>query len=147
MIRDSIKKDELDNYLNLLPEIAKLLNMSVSAVEHYPTDIQRLLCDVYTNNYKADEITLKQALGQIVQLNTITEQEIKIALSASEKNTPNNHNESHQTKPEYPEQKKQAILTREQIIRNAKIIRDNYYRNQQQLQLAEQEEQIQRKKQ
>lgn len=149
LIYRTIEQAKFDDYLSLIPEIAKLLNMSVSAIKRYPHDIQHILCEIYANNYKADEITLKQALGQVVQLNSETEQEIKNAVSAPEKTDEvisHKHNKNSQTQQEHQEIKKRALLTREQIIRNAKIIRDNYY-NQRQGQFVEQNEQIERKKQ
>lgn len=150
MLNDKdLEQVEADNYLSLIPEIARLLNMSVSAVKRYPNDIQHILCEIYANNYKADEITLKQALGQVVQLNTETEQEIKNSVSdfeKTDKDISQKNNESRRVQQEFQEQgKKRALLTREQIIRNAKIIRDNYYR--QQRQFIEQDEREERKKQ
>lgn len=152
LIDRTIEQSKSDDYLSLIPEIARLLNMSVSTVKRYPNDIQHILCEIYANNYKADEITLKQALGQVVQLNSETEQEIKNSTYASEKAKKvdkvisHKHNENSQIQQEHQEVRKRALLTREQIIRNAKIIRDNYY-NQQQGQFVEQNEQIERKKQ
>jgi len=153
LIDRTIEQSKSDDYLSLIPEIARLLNMSVSAVKRYPNDIQHILCEIYANNYKADEITLKQALGQVVQLNSETEQEIKNYTYASEKAKKfdkgisyNKHSENNQIQQEHQKVKKRALLTREQVIRNAKIIRDNYY-NQQQGQFVEQNEQIERKKQ
>ena len=105
-----MKNTAPENYLSLLPEIAALLNISVSSVRQYPTDIQKILCEVYINNYHSDEISIKQALGQIVQLNTETEKQIEQA----------------QAVPKSQEQKKrlsaQKILSREQLLHNAKII-------------------------
>lgn len=152
LIDRTIEQSKSDDYLSLIPEIARLLNMSVSTVKRYPNDIQHILCEIYANNYKADEITLKQALGQVVQLNSETEQEIKNAVSAPKKSEKTDevishkHNENNQIQQEHQKVKKRALLTREQVIRNAKIIRDNYY-NQRQGQFVEQNEQIERKKQ
>ena len=69
-----------ESYKSLLPEIANLLNMSVSSIEKYPADIQKALCNIYTDNYYSDQITIKQALGRVVQLNTETEKQIEQAL-------------------------------------------------------------------
>lgn len=135
-----------ENYKSLLPEIANLLNLSVSAVKRYPTDIQIALCNTYVNNYKSDEITIKQALGQIVQLNSKTENEVK-------RYTKNPLKDSEKQKESvlgelFAEEIKQAqktdcenkqktfenknkhstkgFLSREQIIKNAKIISEKY---------------------
>lgn len=78
------------NYLALLPEIAKSLNVSVSSLESRPLDVQMMLAQVYINNYYADNIAIKEALGQVVELNTVTENEIEQAkqIEMSANNTP-----------------------------------------------------------
>ena len=99
-----------ENYKSLLPEIANLLNVSVSVIERYPADIQRALCDTYTDYYNSDQITIKQALGRVVQLNSETERQIE---------------QSKQAAPQEEQNKKlsaQAVLSREQILNSAKII-------------------------
>lgn len=100
-----------ENYKSLLPEIANLLNVSVSVIERYPADIQRALCDTYTDYYHSDQITIKQALGQIIQLNSETENQIK---------------QAKQSAPQQEQENKklsaQAVLSREQILNSARII-------------------------
>lgn len=99
-----------ENYKSLLPEIANLLNVSVSVIERYPADIQRALCDTYTDYYNSDQITIKQALGRVVQLNSETERQIE---------------QSKQAAPQEEQNKKlsaQAVLSREQILNSARII-------------------------
>ncbi len=90
------------SYKSSLPEIANLLNTSVSAIEKYPSDIQKALCHIYADNYHSNQITIKQALGRVVQLNTETEKQIE------------------QTKQKVPDQEQeskklsaQALLSRE----------------------------------
>ena len=99
-----------ENYKSLLPEIANLLNVSVSVIERYPADIQRALCDTYTDYYHSDQITIKQALGRVVQLNSETERQIE---------------QSKQAAPQEEQNKKlsaQVVLSREQILNSARII-------------------------
>lgn len=100
-----------ENYKSLLPEIANLLNVSVLVIERYPADIQRALCDTYTDYYHSDQITIKQALGQIIQLNSETENQIK---------------QAKQSAPQQEQENKklsaQAVLSREQILNSARII-------------------------
>lgn len=135
-----------ENYKSLLPEIANLLDLSVSAVERYPTDIQIALCNTYVNNYKSDEITIKQALGQIVQLNSKTENEVKRYAKNHLKNSEKQkepvlselfaeeikqaQKTDYENKQKTFENKKKystnGFLSREQIIKNAKIISEKY---------------------
>ena len=60
------------NYKALLPEIAEMLNTSVSALENRPSDVQMMLAQIYTANSSADSATIREALGQVVELNTAT---------------------------------------------------------------------------
>ena len=103
-----------ENYKSLFPEIANLLNTSVSVIERYPNDIQRALCEIYTENYHSDQITIKQALGRVVQLNSETENQIK---------------QAKQSAPQQEQENKklsaQAVLSREQILNSARIIAEN----------------------
>lgn len=99
-------------YKSLLPEIARLLNISVSMIERYPSDIKIALCDIYTDHYRSDPITIKQALSQVVQLNAETQKQIE---------------QAKQKEPQRQEQltKKlstQAVLSREQILESGRIL-------------------------
>ena len=109
--RQHSNNSDPESYKSLLPEIAKILNQSVSSLERYPTDIQKALCDIYTDNYHSDDITIKQALGRVVQLNTETEKQIEQA----KQKAPDQEQESKKLSA-------QALLSREQILKNAKII-------------------------
>ena len=60
------------NYKALLPEIAEMLNTSVSALENRPSDVQIMLAQIYIANSSADSATIREALGQVVELNTAT---------------------------------------------------------------------------
>lgn len=60
------------NYKALLPEIAEMLNTSVSALESRPSDVQMMLAQIYIANSSADSATIREALGQVVELNTAT---------------------------------------------------------------------------
>ena len=126
---------DAESYKSLLPEIADLLNTSVSSIEKYPTDIQKMLCEVYTGNYHSDEISIKQALGQIVRLNTETERQIKqIQQNAVDQ-------EQERKKPST-----QAVLSRELIIESArKIAEKEHQRSECQIHAAEYEHRRQHK--
>ncbi len=66
------KPESSGDYKALLPEIAEMLNMSVSALEKRPSDVQMMLAQIYTANSSADSATIREALGQVVELNTAT---------------------------------------------------------------------------
>lgn len=65
-----------DDYKVLLPEIAEMLNTSVSALESRPSDVQMMLAQIYIANSTADSATIRAALGQVVELNTATQDTI-----------------------------------------------------------------------
>lgn len=116
-----------ESYRSLLPEIANLLNTSVSYIEKYPTDIQKTLCEVYIAHFDSNEIIIKQALGQVIQLNTETEKQIEQAKQQA----------LHQEQ-ENKRFSAQAVLSRELIMESAKIIAEkNQQRNNRQLQNEE----------
>lgn len=54
----------------LLPEIATLLDMSISQLEQYPTEIKQALCLIYVNNSNIEKEKVISALNNIVQLDT-----------------------------------------------------------------------------
>src|SRR5574344_389344 len=126
-------KSALQNYKNLLPEIANLLNLSVSSLERYPTDIQKILCDIYINNYRSDDIALKEALAQVIKLNTETVSDIEQLEhkpSAVKKSDERQRTITEHQKSEQKEKQKYAssvFLTREQIIKNNKTTSNEIY--------------------
>ena len=74
---DFSKKDGTVEYVkSLLPEIANTLNCSVGELEERPFDVQIALAQTYVNVSSADELTIKVALSQIIELNTQTQTEI-----------------------------------------------------------------------
>lgn len=118
MERTLENQKSLQDYSTLLPEIADLLNVSVSTLEHYPTDMQAMVCQIYINNYHLDEVSTIQAIGNVLNLNIDTENHIEnnkaIELEKSEKPSQEKYNSC--------DAEKSSILSRKQIIRNAKII-------------------------
>ncbi len=125
---------EFNNYKTLLPEIADLLNVSLSSLEQYPPDIQMILCSTYVNTYKSDDISIKQALGQIIQLNTETQSEIEKSANNLSKTLSSDRLLAEKTQQSQKEdyeiqksaQKTKSLLSREQIIKNSKIIAEKY---------------------
>lgn len=106
--------DNADDELNvLLPEIAKLLNVSVSNLEHYPSDLRKLICQIYIDSYDSDDDTKRSALSQVISLNAEhmnaqTMRQNTIRQSAQRQNDKTSD--------------KKYILTRRTIMNNAKII-------------------------
>lgn len=88
---------EANNYSALFPEIALLLNVSVKSIESRPVDIQMMLAQIYINNCNADSIAIKEALGQVIELNAITQKEIMQAQQdkSNANNTPERRNDVH----------------------------------------------------
>lgn len=130
--RQHSNNSDPESYKSLLPEIANLLNTSVTAIEKYPSDIQKTLCHIYANNYHSDQITIKQVLGRVVQLNSETEKQIEQA----KQKAPDQEQESKKLSA-------QALLSREQILRNARIIAEkNQQMNNRQAQSVEYEQPV-----
>lgn len=109
--------DNADDELNvLLPEIAKLLNVSVSSLERYPSDLRKLICQIYIDSYDSDDDSKRSALSQVISLNaehlnaqTMRQNTIKQAAQRQNDQTSENS-------------EKKYILTRRTIMNNAKII-------------------------
>lgn len=95
----------------LLPEIAKLLNVSVSSLERYPSDLQKLLCQVYIDSYDSDDGRKLSALSQVISLN------IENTDNPLFSNTANQQKQESKDSDE-----RKYILTRKTIMDNARII-------------------------
>lgn len=90
--------------VKVLNEVAEMLNISISVIEHYPTDLQRLLINTY--------LTSKTYKSAIERLQTV----IDLSLPKEPKKVKAPHKTL--TKP------KGYLLTRQTIIDNAKIIKN-----------------------
>lgn len=121
--------DEVSNngYQSLLPEIAELMNVSVSKLENYPRDMQMFLCQTYINNYNLTDESAKQALCSVINLEStenkhIVEQlEPEHAEKVSQEEKQNNLL-SYDTKVQ---EDKTFFISRKQILQNAKLIESN----------------------
>lgn len=90
-LTDFSKKDGAVEYVkSLLPEIANTLNCSVGELEERPFDVQIALAQTYVNVSSADELTIKVALSQIIELNTQTQTEIDRLIAERSKENENN---------------------------------------------------------
>ena len=96
-----------ENYKLLLPEIAEILNMSVTEIESRPADIQQMLCHIYKRNDQSDKPTIQKALGEVISLNIKTRKEIETA----------------------EKEKELSSSTSKSTIQNAENDKDNYKRS------------------
>ncbi|MCQ4021741.1 MULTISPECIES: hypothetical protein [unclassified Ruminococcus] len=108
--------DNADDELNgLLPEIAKLLNVSVSILERYPSDLRRLICQIYIDSYDSDDDSKRSALCQVISLN------VEQLNAQTMRMQQDNVNQVAQQQNDQTLERK-YILTRRTIMNNAKII-------------------------
>lgn len=89
---------------NLLKEIADMLDISISVLEHYPTDLQQLLKTTFLHSKTVE--SAKERLKTVIDL------------SMPEKESPKN-----EVKSKSLVKNKDYLLTRQTIINNAKIIK------------------------
>lgn len=84
------KADSFEEYMTLLPEIADVLNTSVTALNEESRDIRLLLAQTYADLWHSDDVTIKQALGRVLDLNPETEKEVQehFLSKLNEGNTP-----------------------------------------------------------
>lgn len=89
---------------NVLIEIADMLDISISVLEHYPTDLQQLLITTFLHSKTVE--SAKERLKTVIDL------------SMPEKESPKN-----EVKSKSLVKNKDYLLTRQTIINNAKIIK------------------------
>jgi len=88
----------------VLKEIADMLDISISVLEHYPTDLQQLLITTFLHSKTVE--SAKERLKTVIDL------------SMPEKESPKNEMKSKSLV-----KNKDYLLTRQTIINNAKIIK------------------------
>lgn len=69
MMREIQSRKNSDGYKVLLPEIAELLNMSVSFLKSRPDEVQEGICKAYVNLWYCDTDTIKRELSEILKIN------------------------------------------------------------------------------
>lgn len=111
------------NYMELLPEIAKIMNMPVSQLKSKPVDILQLLCHVYQRNYKSDKLTIQLALCEFIKPNEQTKKEIEAARKEKEESISSEYNKENQSF------KRNMINRMEQVDRMLKNSHDEMSRN------------------
>lgn len=64
------RKSDNNGYMSLIPEIANILNTSVSFLKNRPDELQEILCKRYVNLWCCDTPTIKRELSEVLNLNT-----------------------------------------------------------------------------
>ena len=82
LLRELKKQKFPNNYLNLLPEIAKILHTTVGTLQSRPQEIQIALCKTFVDFWLCDTATIQRELDKIITVNgrtvsDIQEQEMK----------------------------------------------------------------------
>lgn len=126
MIKDtnidiSVKDNDYNNTLN---ELSNILNVSVSTIEHYPTDLKKLLFQTYINHCSEDKNIAKQAVLNIVNLDKKQVDIIQPKTKANPKSIQKQDMGSKRmlTVSDVVKSKKAYVITRKTILNNAKKI-------------------------
>lgn len=100
-----------DEILVLLPEIADILDTSVSRLRKNPADVQERLAETYINYWHSDDQTILKALKNVLVFDR--EAEIKLDTAAAQKQAPAAVMEQPHTEKQHSEQENQIKKQRE----------------------------------
>lgn len=114
----SVPKDS-NNIEKLLPEIAGVLNVSTSQLEQYPKDVQQFLCQTYINECELGKDDIANALNQIINLDIDS---IGITKEDRKADPPNIEKELKEADKNKSQNKRNYLISRNQIIENARKI-------------------------
>ena len=92
----------------LLPEIAEILNISISQLEQYPADVQLILCQTYINECKFGKDDVAKILNQVINLDI---DNIGITKEVKELNPPNLDNELSESDKKVNQNKRTYLLS------------------------------------
>lgn len=86
-----------NNYLDLLPEISEIMDVSASSLENRPMEIKLYLAQAYIDNWFSDKVTIQKELNRVTELGyyakkEIEENELKITDSTSNKEIDKSNN-------------------------------------------------------
>lgn len=126
MERELSRCEQNSDYDRLLPEIAELMNVSVSQLENYPRDMQMFLCQTYINNYQLDKEAVKLALCNVINLNVPSEPQNQTKENLLQKTSQERQDKFLPACDELSNEKRTFHISRKQILHNAKVISDNY---------------------
>lgn len=68
MERERSRQEQTADTDKLYPQIAEALNISISQLEQYPSDMKQILCQAYINNCELGKDDVAEALNGIVNL-------------------------------------------------------------------------------
>lgn len=139
--------EDLSNVKALLPEIAEVLNVSVSSLERKPPDMQIQLAAAYTNAYPADAQTLKNVLkGELPLVKEPPEMPQEAEKTQPEKQQINNDNAEKIQRHEMAEKHEKGgpYMSINIIKAEAKRIREERYSKRNAVQITEKTEEIER---
>lgn len=77
MILEIQSKKISDGYRVLLPEIAEILNTSVSFLKSRPDEVQEGICKAYVNLWYCDTDTIKRELSDMLKINFSVEHDVE----------------------------------------------------------------------
>lgn len=122
MERERSRQEQTADTDKLYPQIAEALNISISQLEQYPSDMKQILCQAYINNCELGKDDVAEALNGTVNLD-IDEVGIK-EIEKQQDNTAVD-NELRQTEVTERKNKRSYLLSRNQILQNARTIADS----------------------
>lgn len=76
IIRDIKNRKNGSSYLVLIPEVAEILEMSVSTLKSRPEEIQETLCRTYVDMWYCDSFTIRKRLSELL-MTEVHEEELK----------------------------------------------------------------------
>ena len=122
MERELSRLEQNNEYEKLLPEIAELMNISVSQLEQYPRDMQQLLCRAYINESALGKDNAANVLNNIINLDI---DNIGVKEEEKQQDKPVIDNELSEKEKNVRKNKRSFLVSRNQILQNAKTISDN----------------------
>lgn len=122
MERERSRQEQTADTDKLYPQIAEALNISISQLEQYPSDMKQILCQAYINNCELGKDDVAEALNGIVNLDVD-----EVGIKEVEKQQDNTavDNELRQTEVTERKNKRSYLLSRNQILQNARTIADS----------------------
>lgn len=119
MERERSRQEQTADTDKLYPQIAEALNISISQLEQYPSDMKQILCQAYINNCELGKDDVAEALNNIVNLDVDT---VGIKPNEKQKDDPLVDEDLQQSEVKGRKNKRSFLLSRQQILQNAKTI-------------------------
>lgn len=143
--------DNMSNVKALLPEIAEVLNVSVSSLERKPPDLQMQLALTYTAYCFSDDLTVKKALKEELSLNHETLGDIQQLetekLQPDISHQPTDGSEQlHRQETEEQLKQRSPFISIKVLKQNAKRIREEQNSNGERKRVTENTEEFERER-